>query len=81
MYAHVIHESCSVERGINAFGKTIDSCQPAQSVQTDMGRNLSLSLDFLNVNPFPNKPWFLRVSTVNHLKTLWERKNILCLVL
>ena len=24
------------------------------------------------VNPFPNKPWFLRVCSTNLLKTLWE---------
>ena len=24
------------------------------------------------VNPLPNKLWFLRVCSINHLKTLWE---------
>ena len=28
-------------------------------------------------NPFPNKPWFLRVCTTNLLKTLWEKKKLL----
>ena len=30
--------------GLNAFAKSIDPCQPAQSAQADMGRNFSLSL-------------------------------------
>ena len=33
-----------VIRGLNASAKSIDSCQPAQA---DMGRNFSLSLNFL----------------------------------
>ena len=28
-------------------------------------------------NPFPNKPWFLRVCSTSHLKTLWEREKLL----
>ena len=26
-------------------------------------------------NPFPNKPWFLRVCSTILLKTLWEKEN------
>ena len=29
------------------------------------------------LNPFPNKPWFLRVSITSLLKTLWEKENLL----
>ena len=29
------------------------------------------------VNPFPNKPWFLPVSSTSVLKTLWEKKKLL----
>ena len=29
------------------------------------------------VNPFPNKPWFLRVCRTSLLKTLWEKKKLL----
>ena len=28
-------------------------------------------------NPFPNKPWFLRVCGTNRLKTLWEKEKLL----
>ena len=29
------------------------------------------------INPFPNKPWFLRVCSTNLLKTLWEKEKLL----
>ena len=29
------------------------------------------------VNPFPNKPWFLRVCSASLLKTLWEKDELL----
>ena len=29
------------------------------------------------INPFPNKPWFLRVCITSLLKTLWEKKKLL----
>ena len=31
----------------------------------------------LIVNPFPNKPWFLRVCSTSFLKTLWEKEKLL----
>ena len=29
------------------------------------------------INPFPNKPWFLRVYSMSLLKTLWEKEKLL----
>ena len=29
------------------------------------------------LNPFPNKPWFLCVCSTSHLKTLWEKEKLL----
>ena len=29
------------------------------------------------LNPFPNKPWFLRVCSTSLSKTLWEKKKLL----
>ena len=29
------------------------------------------------LNPFPNKPWFLRVYILNLLKTPWEKEKLL----
>ena len=31
----------------------------------------------LSVNPFQNKPWFLRVCSTSLLKTLWEKEKLL----
>ena len=28
-------------------------------------------------SPFPNKPWFLHVSSTSILKTLWEKEKLL----
>ena len=28
-------------------------------------------------NPFPSKPWFLRVCSIRLLKTLWEKEKLL----
>ena len=30
-----------------------------------------------HLNPFPNKPWFLRVCRISLLKTLWEKEKLL----
>ena len=30
-----------------------------------------------SMNPFPNKPWFLRVCSTSLLKTLWEKEKLL----
>ena len=30
-----------------------------------------------SLNPFPNKPWFLRVCSTSLLKTLWEKEKLL----
>ena len=29
------------------------------------------------LTPFPNKPWFLRVCSMDLLKTLWEKEKLL----
>ena len=29
------------------------------------------------INPFPNKPWFLRVCSISLLKTLWAKEKLL----
>ena len=30
-----------------------------------------------DINPFPNKPWFLCVCRISLLKTLWEKEKLL----
>ena len=32
---------------------------------------------YSGINPFPNKPWFLRVCSTSLLKTLWEKEKLL----
>ena len=32
---------------------------------------------FKVINPFPNKPWFLRVCSTSFLKTQWEKEKLL----
>ena len=39
--------------------------------------NLDQSKILSSVNPFPNKPWFLRVCSTSLLKTLWEKEKLL----
>ena len=31
----------------------------------------------ITLDPFPNKPWFLRVRSTSFLKTLWEKEKLL----
>ena len=39
---------------------------------------LVTSISYLKAfNPFPNKPWFLRVCSTSLLKTLWEKEKLL----
>ena len=38
---------------------------------------LYFSKTFMVINPFPNKPWFLRVCSTSLLKTLWEKEKLL----
>ena len=37
----------------------------------------SMFWTFISGSPFPNKPWFLRVCSASHLKTLWEKDKLL----
>ena len=36
-----------------------------------------LYIYWVSLNPFPNKPWFLRVCSASFLKTLWEKEKLL----
>ena len=38
---------------------------------------LSYQRKIAPLNPFPNKPWFLRVCSTSLLKTWWEKKKLL----
>ena len=48
------------EKELNAFAKSVDPRQPAQSAQAGMGRNRSLSLIFLHVKEYSTS-WLSRL--------------------
>ena len=48
-YRLKIFESWSVKRRLNAFTKSIHPCHPARSAQGDIGRNFSISTNFLDI--------------------------------
>ena len=52
--------SCSVKWCLNAFVKSIDPYQPAQSAQADMGQNFLLSLNFLDIQG----PFYIMIQSV-----------------
>ena len=54
---------CFVKRGLEAVAKNIDSGQPAQSAQADVGRNLSLNGRF-SLCPRTNLPRDLKKKVV-----------------
>ena len=51
----------------------VDAASPAQ--QSRVLRNI-LGIHY-EINPFPNKPWFLRVCSTGLLKTLSEKEKLL----
>ena len=53
------------------FSTRLDNFLPLSS-------NLKVSsAKFIKFNPFPNKPWFLRVCSISLLKILWEKEKLL----
>ena len=41
-----------------------------------MTRNIVHNKIVCAFNPFPNKPWFLRVCSTSLLKTMWEKEKL-----
>ena len=35
------------------------------------------NISIITFNPFPNKPWFLRVGSTSVMKTQWEKEKLL----
>ena len=44
---------------------------------TTLQQRYRTAMHFISFNPFPNKPWFLRVCSRSLLKTLWEKEKLL----
>ena len=47
------------------------------STRVGVGGCMKNSGALSGLNPFPNKPWFLRVCSTGLWKTLWEKKKLL----
>ena len=58
-----------------------DSIETRSPVEFKIVRVVSLcateTIKITRVNPFPNKPWFLRVCSTSLSKTLWEKEKLL----
>ena len=63
------------KRVLNEIAKSINTCQPAQSAQADMGRNFSLSSNFLHVKGL----FCLMIPTVSGQRGFHESKIKSCL--
>ena len=63
---------------INASTNNIDPLRyMALSTEAAIGPNFVPLVNLLDINPFPNKPWFLRVCSTILLKTLHEKEILL----
>ena len=68
---------------MNVFGNIL-SVHPSvcvsvcpQNTSNFVSQTPALSFVAIVFNPFPNKPWFLRVYSTSLLKTLWEKEKLL----
>ena len=50
---------------------------PKMSAKDSVLRDVKSQDCVARVNPFQNKPWFLRVCSTSLLKTLWEKEKLL----
>ena len=50
--------------------------KPGNRCVTDR-HDMTLAVTVALINPFPNKPWILRVCSTSLLKTLWEKEKLL----
>ena len=49
----------------------------AKSARAEKGNFGAVFTGIIYVNPFPNKPWCLRVCSISLLKTMWEKEKLL----
>ena len=61
----------------NLYMKGVPACQPGASELEVRGSSCNIISKYTMINPFPNKPWFLRVCNTSLLKTLWEKEKLL----
>ena len=65
---------CMAMKTSDCFAKGWNIVQKAENAGKS---NKIQKRPFENINPFPNKPWFLRVCSTSLLKTLWEKEKLL----
>ena len=76
------YEQCRVKRELIASENTIALGRPSSSLRltwADTFMYVHGSVNLMTkmvVNPFPNKPWILRVCSTSLLKTLWEKEKL-----
>ena len=56
---------------------SVNSSSLEESKIYRLGKRLKGWITWRKFNPFPNKPWFLRVCSTSLLKTLWEKEKLL----
>ena len=61
---------------IEYSGEQDFECSQKWLVNTDL-ECFCVTFSNINFNPFPNKPWFLRVCCTSLLKTVWEKEKLL----
>ena len=62
------------------FGKELNDGHKHFILSCNIFKHVLLLVGKLQIwwlNPFPNKPWFLRVRITSLLKTLWEKEKLL----
>ena len=74
MKAHLIDTHLLVPR---SSAKVKVKYQSHVSQKMGVSGALVFHKHILLFNPFPNKPWFLRVCSAGLLKTLWEKEKLL----
>ena len=62
------YEPCSMKKGAYASARSFDSCQAAQSMQTDTFENLLLFVNFLHVRG----PFYVQIQSIVRLNVKQE---------
>ena len=69
--------SISSSSSSSKYGRSNSSCSEVKT-EPSVGHSLILTtLGDTHFNPFPNKPWFLRVCSTSFLKTPWKKEKLL----
>ena len=82
-YGH-IYELCSQRSNLIPYMRVIPHGRQVSIPEYDITKvkayfhySLTLYHTIPTFNPFPNKPWFLRVCSTSIFKTRWEKKKLL----